>query len=114
MTDNKNSKYYLPLCKENPCNGFLKLKFNINNFYFDYECSKNSSHKEKNIFFKTFERFYLKGKEFQKCSKCFSSLENDCIYKCQKCNEIYCSNCFTLDNHIKKDIKSLIQLSKKM
>ena len=115
MTEDENVelKYYLPICREKSCEGILKIKFDFNKFLIEYECTKNRNHKSKNIFFKTFERFYLKEKKVNNCSECFINLENDCIYKCKNCNKLYCSNCFTLDEHIKKSIKNLSQLSTK-
>ena len=51
--------------------------------------------------------FYLKEKIIQKCSICYNSLENKEIYKCLECDKLYCSSCFLLDLHIRKDWKNL-------
>ena len=100
--------FYYPSCRTKNCNGILK--FNINkNFSLDYKCEKNEDHKDEKIYFKTFERFYLKKKEIDKCSKCFSILESDYIYKCKKCDKNYCPTCFTNDEHIKKNNSELIK-----
>ena len=61
----------------------------------------------KKYFFKTFERFYLKKKEINKCSNCDSILDNDVLYKCKTCSNIYCTICFTKDEHIKNDMNNL-------
>ena len=105
----KGKKFYYPYCKENKCKGVLKIKIN-NNFSVDYECDQNENHKGNNIFFKTFERFYLKEQSIDECSNssCEHRLDTNNIYKCKKCDNIYCSNCFILDQHIKKDINNLI------
>ena len=97
--------YYYPCCKETGCNGFLKIKYG-DNFTIDYECEKNSSHKRKNIYFKVFERFYLKKEEIKKCSKCLYNLDNF-PFICQICNNFYCFSCSFHDAHIKKDINNL-------
>ena len=110
--DEKNSKkFYYPYCKEEGCNGLLNVKTG-DNFTIEYECENNDSHKRKNIYFKTFERFYLKEKEDEICSKCFATLDN-VLYKCINCDQIYCTFCFKEDEHIKNDIKNLKINSKK-
>ena len=111
--ENYNTKYYVPICREIGCGGILKIKFNEYDFSIDYECIKNEVHKAKKIFFKTFERFYLKEKQFNICNQCSISIENEIIFKCKKCGKAYCSNCFIKDKHIKKNIKNLTQISKK-
>ena len=114
MSQNPNSitHFYYPYCREKGCEGILNIKFR-DDFSIDYECDKNKNHKVKLIFFKTFERFYLKKKEIKKCINCFSILEYDTFYKCKICDKLYCSICFTKDEHIKKDIKKLEIVTKK-
>ena len=110
MTNDQN-KFYYPFCRENGCNGLLNIKYD-DNFSIEYECDSNSFHKRKNIYFKTFERFYLKGKENEICSKCLSKLDN-VSYNCSNCYKLYCTLCFINDEHIKKDINNLKISSKK-
>ena len=103
MCKNEN-KIFLPKCKE--CEGFLAFTINPLNFTINAECEINKKHSYKNIFFKTFERFYLKEKEKFICSKCFKNLENTEIIKCEICNCIYCCQCYISDIQINghKDI----------
>ena len=108
----KITKFYYPSCRERGCNGLLKIIIN-DNFTIDYECDKNGEHKGKNIFFKTFELFYLKEKEINKCSKCHSNIDNDYLYNCKKCGLLYCTNCFLFDKHIKEDFNNLKIISQK-
>ena len=108
MSNNINleQKFYYPSCRETGCDGLLKIKIN-NNFSIDYECGKNKNHNGKNIFFKTFERFYLKEQTIDKCSRCQLKLESNSKYKCKICQNIYCSSCFIYDEHIKNLISNL-------
>ena len=102
--ENLLSKFYYPYC--NICKGVLKIYFN-DNFTIDYECENYENHKKENIYFETFERFYLKEKAFDYCKKCNKNLESDSRYICEECKNSYCSLCFIYDEHIKKDIKKL-------
>ena len=106
--------YYYPYCKQICCDGVLQIKIN-DDFTVDYECDKNKNHKGERIFFKVFERFYLKEKSIDKCSNsnCKYILDTNNIFKCKKCDNIYCSNCFLLDKHIRNDINNLILQSQK-
>ena len=70
----------------------MNIKINPDNFSVDYECEKDKSHKGDNIFFQTFERFYLDKKEIFNCSSCNIRLNTD-INKCTVCDLIYCDNC---------------------
>ena len=102
---NKNgNKIFLPQCKE--CEGLLSFTINPLNFTLKAECEFNKKHKYNNIFFKTFERFYLKEEEIFICSKCFMNLDNTEIIKCEICNCIYCCKCYSKDAQINghKDI----------
>jgi hypothetical protein len=93
MSENKKSiqKFYLPSCQK--CNGLLNISINPLNFSISYVCEKDNKHCNKDIFFKTFERFYLKEKEIYKCSKCDLNLDNCELYKCETCKLIYCGKC---------------------
>ena len=107
------SKYYYPCCSENGCNGILDIKINDNNFSINSQCHENPEHKKENIFYKTFERFYLKEMTIPKCSKCNISLEKDIKYECKKCRKIYCAFCFIYDEHIKDNNKDLLIINNK-
>ena len=102
--DNLLSKFYYPHC--NRCKGVLKIYFN-DDFTIDYECENDENHKKENLYFETFERFYLKEKVFDYCKKCDKNIGSDSRYICEECKNIYCSLCFIYDEHIKKDIKKL-------
>ena len=107
------SKCYYPCCSEKGCNGVLLIKINDNNYSINYLCQNNPKHKKKNIYFKTFERFYLKEIKIPKCSKCDMSLEKDLRYECKKCSKIYCEFCFFYDEHIKENNKELLMINNK-
>ena len=107
------SKYYYPCCSEKGCNGILDIKINEDNFSINYFCQNNPKHKKKNIYFKTFERFYLKELTIPKCSKCNISLEKDIRYECKSCRKIYCVFCFIYDEHIKDNNKDLLIINNK-
>ena len=103
--EKKSDKFYYPFCRQNNCGGVLKIKIN-DNFSIDYECEKNMEHKGKNIYFKTFERFYLKEDCLDKCSICNSLLETLNKFRCKNCNNYYCILCFKYDSHIKENINN--------
>lgn len=111
MIDNQIDKIYYPCCREMGCGGILKISFNSNNSTISYECEKNEKHKGEKIYYETFEKYYLKEKKILVCMKCKSILENECIFKCKKCDNVYCASCFLCDEHIKKDITNLINLN---
>ena len=108
---NHTDTFYYPYCKEKGCDGVLKLEIN-DDFSIVFECDKNDKHKKNKIYFKTFERFYLKEKSIDNCSKCNCNVEND-IYKCTKCKSIYCCYCFQFDEHIKQDFANLYIINRK-
>jgi len=110
---NSSAKFYYPSCRSNNCDGVLKIKINNNDFSLDYECEKNKSHNGKKVYFKTFERFYLKEISADKCHKCNSPLENYIKYQCKFCEQYYCLSCFIFDEHINKNINNLIIMSTK-
>ena len=103
--------FFYPYCKEVGCNGHLNISFN-NNYSLDCFCDKNGRHKTYDVYFKTFERFYLKEKKIDVCSKCSSKLD-DASYECIICDKLYCILCFTKDKHIKKNISNLKITTKK-
>ena len=107
------SKYYYPCCSENGCNGILNIKINDDNFSVNYSCHDNDEHKKENIFYKTFERFYIKEINILKCSKCDINLEKDLRYECKICKKIYCGFCFILDEHIKDNNRELLLINNK-
>ena len=117
MSNNTQSllKFYYPSCKENECNGILKININEENFGVNYKCEKNEKHQGKNIYYKVFERFYLNEKEdkIYKCSQCFSTISTIKIYKCKKCKNIYCDKCLSLDTHILKGNINFIIIERK-
>ena len=102
--DNLLPKFYYPCC--NKCKGVLKIYFN-DNFTIDYECENNENHRNENIYFETFERFFLKEKLYDYCNKCNKNLESDNKYICKECKKMYCNVCFIYDEHIKAGINNL-------
>ena len=107
--EDERNKYYVPICKETDCGGYLHFYFHYKykNFFINGHCEKNKNHKFENLYYETFEKFYLKEKFIQKCSNCSQSLENNDKYKCNECDKLYCSSCFLSDLHIQKDWKKL-------
>ena len=95
MSIQNSIEMYVPTCQE--CKGVLSIKINPLNFSIEYICEKDKSHTGNNIFFKTFERFYLKEKQLKFCSKCQSSLENSESFSCEDCKCLYCSKCYIED-----------------
>ena len=91
-------KIYYPSCKE--CDGVLNIKIQPLNFSINFECEKDKSHNKNNIYFKTFERFYLKERNLITCSKCHIILENSKFFNCEKCKCIYCCDCYIEDIQI--------------
>ena len=108
---NSENKFFYPCCQKTKCNGLLNIQFN-DNYSLNYECEKNSSHKRNNIYFKNFERFYLKEKKIEICSKCLLKLDS-ISYKCNNCEKLYCGLCFVKDEHIQKDINNIKIYSEK-
>ena len=89
------TKIFIPACQK--CNGFLNISINPLNFSVEYSCKSNNSHKDKNIYFKTFERFYLKENKLKQCSNCLNILENSEYFECDICKEKYCCKCYIKD-----------------
>ena len=90
-----STKIVIPTCQK--CNGFLNISINPLNFSVDYSCKYNNSHKDKNIYFKTFERFYLKENKLKQCSNCLNILENSEFFVCDICKKKYCCKCYIKD-----------------
>ena len=114
ITDKRNTQkdfIYIPVCRF--CDSILEVNFDLNNFTIKYECSKKINHKQDKIFFETFDKYYLKKKFINECSKCDLNLENDWEYECKECKNIYCPNCFLSDIHIKTNLDNLKINSKK-
>ena len=109
----KNNIYYLPICREIGCEGILNIEINEEKFLINCQCEKNKSHIFNNIYYETFDKYYLKEKLLERCSNCFNILENRDKYNCIECNKIYCQSCFIFDNHIQKDMKKLKIISNK-
>ena len=95
---------YYPYCKD--CNCLLNIKFN-DNLNIDYECEKDEEHKGKKIYFQTFKRFYLKKNIIEKCSDCNKSLLSENIFRCKECDKVFCSDCSSNSEHIKKENTNL-------
>ena len=93
-----SNKIFNPYCKE--CDSLLYFEIEPLNFSINYLCTKNEEHYKNKIYFKTFERFYLKEKELIKCCKCHINLENSDYYKCEECANFYCSECMISDIQI--------------
>ena len=103
--DNEKNKYYIPVCRETGCGGYLYMQFH--KFFIDCLCSKNNNHKFNHIFYDVFDKFYLKEKFIQKCPNCLNNIENKDKYQCIECNKLYCPSCFLNDIHIRKDWNNL-------
>ena len=102
-------KKFYPYCKVPNCGGTLLIIRINDNFSIDYKCSKNEKHNGKNIYFKTFERFYLIENKIEKCCQCNKSFNITNIkhqYKCKECEKNYCSSCFIIHNHYKNNINN--------
>ena len=111
--ESEESIYYIPICREDGCNGHLKILIEEENFIVKFICENNGDHKSDKLFFETFDRFYLKDNKIQKCFNCFQIIENKDKYKCNKCKRLYCSSCFLSDMHIQKNFKNLSIINSK-
>ena len=98
--------FHYPSCNTIGCNGVLEITFN-DNFTINISCEKDENHNKKNIFYETFERFYLKEKKMENCLKCNKNLDNENIFACKECKNKYCVSCFMNDGHIKNNINNL-------
>ena len=89
------TKIFIPTCQK--CSGILNITINPLNFSIEYSCPNNNLHNDKKIYFKTFERFYLKEKELKHCSDCLINLENSEFFECEICKKIFCCRCHIKD-----------------
>ena len=84
-TDINKDVIFIPTCKE--CKNILNIKINPLNFSLEYKCEYNEKHNSSdNIYFKTFERFYLDQK------KCKNTIKTS---KYNKSEKNYSSDCFS-------------------
>ena len=104
------SKFYYPCCKEKDCGGILRIEINQENYAINYKCEKNNNHQGKDIYFKTFETYYLREREAKlyKCSYCNSTICSIKLYKCKNCKKFFCDKCFQYDTHILKNYNKFI------
>ena len=107
------NKFFVPVCRENGCNGNLKIFIFEESSLIKSECEKNKNHKNNNILYETFDKFYLKENKIQNCFKCSQNIDSKDKYQCIKCDKLYCSSCFLLDAHIQKNWKNLKIISNK-
>jgi len=108
IIDKKCDKYYyIPICREEGCNGNLNIFIDEQEFIVNGICDKNNNHKYNNIYFEIFEKFYLKENFIQACFNCTKNIENKDKFECKECKKIYCSSCFISDDHIQKNLKNL-------
>ena len=95
QNNNNFNKVIFPSCQK--CDGLLNFEIQPLNFSINYKCEKDEQHKKDDIYYKVFERFYLKEKELRKCYKCQINLENSEYFHCALCKNIYCSKCYIED-----------------
>ena len=60
VIDSTNNLYYIPVCRNKDCEGNLKIKIDEEKFLINGICQKNKVHIFNNLYFETFERFYLR------------------------------------------------------
>ena len=90
-----SDKIFYPYCEK--CNDLLEFEIEPLNFSVKFKCQNNEYHNKSNLYFKTFERFFIKEKEILKCFKCKINLENSEYYNCQACENPYCNKCYIED-----------------
>ena len=105
--NSKENIYYIPICRYKGCEGQLSISIDEDKFCINGVCQKNKEHIFNNIYFETVERFYLKDNIMKTCFKCSKNLESKNIYECVECENMYCSECFMSDFHIKKNKRNL-------
>ena len=88
----QNSKtfFYFPCQK---CNGFLSININPNTFLINAKCESDFNHVFNNLYFSTFEQFYMKEKQPYKCSSCNKTFNNNSFYFCKNNDIIFCKYC---------------------
>jgi hypothetical protein len=84
--------FYYPVCKEEGCNGTLKIAKNSDNLTINYVCDKNALHKNKNIKYNDFSNEYLKKQKCEKIEKCKEHDEVISRY-CNDCKKFICKKC---------------------
>ena len=108
LTEKTSSLIHIPSCPK--CKGDINIKIQPLNFSIEFECENNESHNKDNIFFKTFEKFYLKEHTLMTCSKCKISLENSESFNCDICKNIYCCKCYFDDIQVNEHTSSKIKI----
>ena len=84
--------FYYPACKEEGCNGTLKIAKNSDNLTINYVCDKNALHRNKNIKYNDFSNEYLKKQNCEKIEKCKEHDEVISRY-CNDCKKFICKKC---------------------
>ena len=102
--------YYIPICRNKGCDGHLSISIDEEQFLISGKCQKNKEHIFNDLFFETFDRFYLKKFVIQNCFKCHKNLDFKDNYETEDFKNIYCSDCFYSDinnKNLKKKFKLL-------
>ena len=89
---NTSMTFYYPVCKEEGCNGTLKIAKNSDNLTINYVCDKNALHRNKNIKYNDFSNEYLKKQNCEKIEKCKEHDEVISRY-CNDCKRFICKKC---------------------
>ena len=100
--NNTSMTFYYPVCKEEGCNGTLKIAKNSDNLTINYACDKDALHRDNNIKYNDFSNEYLRKQNYEnKIEKCkkhddevLSNYCNECkIYICKIClKDCKCNN----------------------
>lgn len=59
LENQEGAKNYIPICQESGCNGLLNVSINFDSFKINAICENNSTHKLDNLYFSTFNKYYL-------------------------------------------------------
>jgi hypothetical protein len=110
--ENREDKYYLPICREIQCGGLLDIKIKEDESLISAVCRRNKQHRYDKLYLKTFENFYMNEISLKKCTKCSKILEDDNIYKCIICDKLYCVSCIINDEHFKENNNNIKLISK--
>ena len=85
--------FYYPVCKEEGCNGTLKIAKNSDNLTIKYVWDKNVLHRNNNIKYNEFSNEYLKKQNYEsKIEKCIKHEEVITNY-CNECKKYICEIC---------------------